>query len=240
MGRAGLLPQVSASYYGSKNYSDVTYLKYYQGKDVTVPRDYNSRNASVSLRQAVFNLEAIAKYRQGIAQSDYSDAVFSGKSEDLIMRLVGAYADAQYTEDQLRLSTAQRDAYVEQMKVNKRLLDLGEGTKTDMLETQAKAELAEAQVIEARDNLANARNALAGIVGMESNNSTRCRPISGRCRCSRPESKTGQHWRWKRMPNWWRSGMRSRWRAWKSTSSVPAMRPGWIWLPATPTTNPTR
>lgn len=167
MGRAGLLPQVSASYYGAKVDSDVTYLKYYQGKDVTTPRDYNSRNASVTLRQAVFNMEAIAKYRQGIAQSDYSDAVFSGKSEDLIMRLVGAYADAQYAEDQLRLSTAQRDAYVEQMKVNKRLLDLGEGTKTDMLETQAKAELAEAQVIEARDNLANARNALTGIIGMD-------------------------------------------------------------------------
>ncbi|MEA5097864.1 MAG: TolC family protein, partial [Burkholderiaceae bacterium] len=86
MGRAGLLPQLSASYYGAKNNSDVTYLKYYQGKDVTIPRDYNSRNASVQLRQSVINLEGIARYRQGAAQSDYSDAVFAGKSEDLILR----------------------------------------------------------------------------------------------------------------------------------------------------------
>lgn len=167
LGRSSLLPQISASYYGAKNNSDVTYLKYYQGKDVTVPRDYNSRVASVSLKQPLINFDGIARYRQGIAQSDYSDAVFAGKSEDLILRLVGAYADAQFAEDQLLLATAQRDAYVEQMKVNKRMFDLGEGTKTDMLETQAKAELSEAQVIEARDNLANARNALAGIVGID-------------------------------------------------------------------------
>lgn len=182
MGRAGLLPQISASYYGAKNDSDITYLKYANGKDVTIPRDYDSRAASLSLRQTVFNLEAIARYRQGAAQADYSDAVFAGKSEDLILRLVSSYADAQFADDQLRLVTAQRDAYVEQMKVNKRLFDLGEGTRTDMLETQAKAELAEAQVIEAQDNLTTARNTLAGIVGMEVKNldalSPHFRPLS--------------------------------------------------------------
>jgi len=170
LGRASLLPQISASYYGAMNRSDVTYVKYYQGKDVTVPRDYNSRVASVSLKQPIISLEGIARYRQGIAQSDYSNAVFVGKREDLILRLVGAYTDAQLAQDQMLLATAQRDAYVEQMKVNKRMFDLGEGTKTDMLETQAKAELSEAQVIEARDNLANARNALAGIIGIEAKN----------------------------------------------------------------------
>jgi protease secretion system outer membrane protein len=76
----------------------------------------------------------------------------------------------QYAEDQLALVTAQRDAFAEQMRVNERMFQKGEGTKTDMLETQAKYDVAEAQVIEARDNLTNARNTLEAIIGRDSGN----------------------------------------------------------------------
>ena len=41
------------------------------------------------------------------------------------------------------------------------------GTKTDMLETQAKLDVAEAQVIEAKDNLLNVKNTFSAIVGNE-------------------------------------------------------------------------
>jgi protease secretion system outer membrane protein len=47
------------------------------------------------------------------------------------------------------------------------LFEKGEGTRTEMLETQAKYDLAEAQVIEARDNLQIMQRTLSGIVGME-------------------------------------------------------------------------
>jgi len=161
IGRASLLPTVSANYSASKNKLE------YSKPASQPPLDYNSNVASISLRQPIINLDGIARYRQGAAQADFSDAQLSGRSRDLIVRVVSAYADAQYADDQLALATAQHDAYNEQMKVNRRLFELGEGTKTDVLETQAKAELAEAQVIEARDNLVTARNTLAGIVGNE-------------------------------------------------------------------------
>ena len=166
MGRSSLLPSASASYTATKNHADIT-AKNILGQDSTSKPIYDTRITSVSFRQPILNLEGIARYRQGAAQADYSDAVFSVRSQELIVRLVGAYADAQFAEDQLRLATAQRDSYNEQMKVNKRMFELGEGTKTDVLETQAKAELSEAQVIESRDNLTTARSTLAGIVGME-------------------------------------------------------------------------
>lgn len=47
------------------------------------------------------------------------------------------------------------------------MFEKGEGTKTDMLETQARYDLAEAQLIEARDNMTNARNNLEAIVGVD-------------------------------------------------------------------------
>jgi protease secretion system outer membrane protein len=57
--------------------------------------------------------------------------------------------------------------YVEQMHVNERLFEKGEGTKTDMLETRARLELAEAQLAEAQDNAVAMRETLAGIIGMD-------------------------------------------------------------------------
>lgn len=166
IGRAGLLPTLSASYGRNKNTGDVT-SQNFLGQPVTSPRDYTSETAVVSLRQPVFNLESLARYRQGQAQANFSDAQFSGRARDLLLRLVSAYVQVLYAQDQLSLITAQRDTFLEQKQVNDRMFLKGEGTRTEMLETQSKLDLAEAQLIEARDNQVNALSALSAIVGKE-------------------------------------------------------------------------
>jgi outer membrane protein, protease secretion system len=168
LGRSSLLPNVSASYATSKNRYDIT-APNFLGQETTTHPANTSKSGGVSLRQSLFNLDGVARYYQGIAQTNYSDAQFSARGQDLVLRVVGAYADAQYAEEQLVLVTAQRDAYAEQMRVNERMFQKGEGTRTDMLETRARYELAEAQVLEAQDNLTTARNTLAGIVGQDVN-----------------------------------------------------------------------
>lgn len=165
LGRSSLLPNLSASYSNSKNRADVT-TKTTWGQNTEL-RDYTSMSGVIQLRQPLLHLEGIARYYQGIAQTDYSDAQFAARRQELIVRLAGAYAEAKYTEDQLALALVQRDAYAEQRRMNDRMFDKGEGTKTDMLETQAQYDLAEAQVLEAQDKVTGARNALAAIVGQE-------------------------------------------------------------------------
>ena len=165
LGRSSLLPNVSANYSTSRNRADITAPSF--GETVTSHPVYTSKIATIGVRQPLINLEGIARYQQGIAQSNYSDAVFSSRAKDLVLRLVSAYADAKYAEDQLALAVAQRDAFAEQMHVNESMFKKGEGTRTDTLETQAKYDFAEAQVIEARDNLTTARNTLAAIVGTD-------------------------------------------------------------------------
>ncbi|TXI95199.1 MAG: type I secretion protein TolC [Burkholderiaceae bacterium] len=86
------------------------------------------------------------------------------------MRVLAAYSDAKFGEDQVALYTAQRDFLLEQKKVNDLMFAKGEAAKTDMLETQAKLDVAEAILLEAQDNLQNARATLAGIVGVEITN----------------------------------------------------------------------
>lgn len=170
IGRAGLLPTIQYVYGTSKNRAEITTPQELAGfrlPDRVDNYDYTSLTNSLSLRQVLFSLDATARYKQGIAQTNYSDAIFSARSKDLIIRLVTAYSDVKFSEDQLDLFRAQRDAYAEQKRINERMFEKGEGTKTDMLETQAKLDVAESQVIEAQDNLLNAKNTFSAIVGSD-------------------------------------------------------------------------
>ena len=89
------------------------------------------------------------------------------RKQDLISRFFGLYVTANYSENVLALAEAQRDAFKNQQVANSRLSKLGEGTKTDLIESQAKLGLAEAQVIEAEYNLVDSRNSLATMIGKE-------------------------------------------------------------------------
>ena len=166
LGRSALLPNISASYSNSKVNADVTYIT---DGIATKPREleYTSKVATVQLRQPIINFEGLARYKQGIAQTDYASAIYQARKQELIVRVAAAYTDALFASTQLRLAEVQRDVYAEQQSVNNRLFEKGEGTKTDMLETQARLDLAEAQVLEARDNVQTARATLAGIIGQE-------------------------------------------------------------------------
>ncbi|CAN7219001.1 TolC family outer membrane protein [Massilia sp. LjRoot122] len=166
LGRAQLLPQVGASYSYGKNVADQEYLQFGVLPTKAHPR-YTSRSAVVQLRQPLFNMEGIARYRQGKVQAAQSEEAYEAGIDEVSVRVVSAYLDALFAEDQLELAKVQRDAHLESQKVNQRLFEKGEGTKTDMLETQARLDLAEAQLVESQDNVIAARNTLEGVIGMD-------------------------------------------------------------------------
>jgi protease secretion system outer membrane protein len=174
LGRSYLLPQVSGSYSLSRNVTDIdTYgvidMAGHKGWSPSQPR-YLSRSGAVQLRQPILNLDGIARYRQGKVQAKQGEAAYAAAGDDVAVRVSSAYMDVLFAEDQLRLSQVSRDVYKEQMHVNDRLFEKGEGTKTDMLETQARLDIAEAQVTEAQDNVVAARETLAGMIGMDPGN----------------------------------------------------------------------
>lgn len=165
LGRSNLLPQLSASYSASKVHADLTQPNFFTAKPDTTHPVYLSHSSTVQVRQPLFSLDAYARYKQGVAQTNYSDAQFSGKTQEMILRVSGAYIDALFASEQVALAQAQRDTLIEQRKVNDRLFEKGEGTKTDMLETQARLDLAEAQLLEALDNQRNATANLSSLIG---------------------------------------------------------------------------
>ena len=165
IGLAGMLPSVTANYGYYKNRAEIE-AEGPRGPSISKP-EYTSRSGSVQLRQPLFNLEAGARHKQGIAQTNMSAAQFSLRGQELVLRVVGAYLDALFANEELALAQAQRDACTEQRKVNDKLFERGEGTRTDMLETQARLDLAEADLLEAQDREVTARATLSGVAGME-------------------------------------------------------------------------
>lgn len=159
-GRAYLLPNVGMSFNTSQNDVDRT-----QNGVPVDPKKFASRVTTLSLRQPLFNLDAWERYKGGRAQTNYSEAMFTGNAQDLIIRLITVYLDVLLAEDQLQLAVAQRDAYAENQQANERMFKLGAGTRTDVLETMARYELSRAMVVEAQDNVETRRNKLAVIIG---------------------------------------------------------------------------
>ena len=165
IGRANLLPNISANYGYNRNNQDITTKN--NNNSITDMRNYNSENGSIQLRQPIFNLESWARYRQGNAQTNLSDKQLEVSKQALITRFFGLFASANYAEDVLALAKAARDGFKLQEDANKLMAVRGEGTKIALIESQAKLSLSEAKVIEAEDNLTDSRNALALMLGKD-------------------------------------------------------------------------
>ncbi len=162
IGMSGLLPNVTFSYGLSKNNGEIS-----QASQPGSQVDYVSKSLTLSARQPLFNMEAYTRYQQSLGQISYGETTLLKSAHDLIARLTAAYLDALLADDQLYLAAAQRDALGETRVRNERLFEKGEGTRTDMLETQARYELAQAQVVESERNVRHKRNALKIIIGSE-------------------------------------------------------------------------
>ncbi|WP_350132122.1 TolC family outer membrane protein [Nitrosomonas sp.] len=165
---ASLLPNLSITHTQNKSSGTIT-GKTQTGQSVSDVVTFDSQISSLTLRQPLINLEAVASYRIGKAQADSSRAKFTGRSQQLIVRLVEAYVETLLAQDHVKLAEAQLVSLEELKRVNERMLIKGEGTTTDVLETQSKHAIAQARVIEANDELEGAQLKLEAIIGQKIN-----------------------------------------------------------------------
>lgn len=161
--RAGLLPSISLSSSASKVLGD----RVTPGANGPIEQnlDYISRSTSLSLRQQIYNREAMTRYEIGQLQAEYAQAVFAAAEQELVVRLATAYFDVLLAQDLIELSEAQLRAYEDQARRAQRMMDRGEGTRTEVADAQARAAMARAELLTAQDRLAVSRQALAGMVG---------------------------------------------------------------------------
>ncbi|UJP05256.1 MAG: TolC family outer membrane protein [Nitrosomonas sp.] len=161
IGRSHLLPSLTVTHTQNKNSGTFT-----QG-DAPEHSSFDGQVSMMTLRQPLFNMEAMAGYQQGKARADSSRAKFAGHGQQLVVRLVEAYVDMLLAQEHVKIAETQRDSLEELRRINEHMLQKGEGTTTDLLETQSKYAIAQAKIIEANDELEIARLKLEAIVGQK-------------------------------------------------------------------------
>ena len=165
IGRAAVLPKIAAAYNQNANRAVQWGAQYTGGPQTSTNWSYPSNYSYVQLTQPIFSLEAFARWRQGIAQADFSQSKFIYNTQDLLIRVAQAYTDLLFAIDQSQFQIAERDAFLEQWNVAKKLNQGGEVSMTDILEAEASYQVAEAKVIDAKDAIENAKRKLDSITG---------------------------------------------------------------------------
>ncbi|MDR7345114.1 protease secretion system outer membrane protein [Pantoea alhagi] len=171
IGRAGLLPTVSLSWQsGLKNWqtSETEQSKGLFSKEthrVTTRRQYQSQSGSIMLKQPLFNYQAWAGYQKGKAQSLMSEANWRASFMDLAVRVINRYLDVMAAQDKVMLVDEQQAAYRQQLRQNQLMLDSGEGTITEVIETESRLSLSAAERMVALDELSAAQHELESLIG---------------------------------------------------------------------------
>jgi protease secretion system outer membrane protein len=173
LAKSQLLPNISLSTADSKVKGDRSSLDLTSGLSGDIPLAYTSSSRSLNLRVPLYSPEGLARWRQGKAQSTYADDLYVVRGKDLANRVSAAYLDVLLAIEILAQAEEQVGVYRNQERVAQRRFAGGEGTRTEVAETQARADLAAVQVIEARDQLSVARRVLTNITGRDSASVTR-------------------------------------------------------------------
>lgn len=163
LGRSGLLPNVSFRYSAGRNDSESRQDGV--GRSTTQTMRYSNTLSSFTLTQALFDASALAQFREGQARADAGSFTMERARQALAVRVLQAYTDALYADDSLALALAQARTLREDALRAQRFVAAGEGTRTDQLEVEARARIVEALVVDAEEQVRNARNSLQVIIG---------------------------------------------------------------------------
>ncbi len=159
-----LLPNLSAT--ATRNNNHLVSTSPGLAGPVTNEERYTSNSRALTLRQPIFRPYQIADYQQAKAQVADANAVLDKETQNVAVRVSGAYLEALLAQDQLALVAAQKSAYTTQVDAAKKRFAGGAGVRTDIDEAQARLDMALAQELEAAQNLEYTRRQLQVMVNV--------------------------------------------------------------------------
>lgn len=164
--RSALLPNAALQASTSKT----TGWREFQGatnQDVRLPLDYSSPQASLQMRVPLFNYDALMRYRQTRVQVLGAEAVYELRGIDLADRVGSAYLQALLAHENVGLVEAEIAAFESHLSRAQQRQLRGEGTRTEVAQTQASVDVARARLLEASDQLELARRVLRRLTGLD-------------------------------------------------------------------------
>ena len=166
--RAGLLPSIGLSGSRSDSTTDGTQIGLNDAGEVTLvdfSSESESTNYSVGLQQTVFRWDRWVALRQAGDRVARAEIDFEAARQDLILRVAERYFNVLAAQDNLAFAEANREAIARQLDQATRRFEVGLIAITDVQEAQAGHDLAIADEIAARRQLASAREQLRELTG---------------------------------------------------------------------------
>lgn len=158
--RSALLPQINAqaAYYNKDtSYKDAS--PFFQDSE------FDRTAWGIGLDQTLFNRQAWVKLSQADLATAEAEARIIAERQKLIVRTAEAYFNVLSAQDNLEFAQAERQAIARQLEQTEERFRVGMIAVTDVKESQAQADLAIAQEIEAQNQLDVALEELRVIAG---------------------------------------------------------------------------
>ena len=165
--QAGLGPQVNLQ--GTLNTQYQEFGRTFTTPIGTFPLDGSSQRATIGIeaRQSLWSGGSLTAERDlARAGVDESDARLIGVEQSLVLDVVTAFMDVRYAESEFAIRESNVDALREQVRAAKDRFDVGDVTRTDVAQAEARAASSEAQLAGSRARLANARAIYEQVVGV--------------------------------------------------------------------------
>ena len=156
---ANFLPQVGLTANQNKTWLDSS-SRLFAGKT-----DYTSHGYTLSLNQSVYKRENFVQKTQAEIAMKGADASYVVAEQALTLRVAERYFGVLGAQDDLTFALAEREAISKQLEQMQQRFDVGMATITDITESQAAYDLANARVIQAQNDLANAQEQLRETAG---------------------------------------------------------------------------
>lgn len=156
---ANFLPQVDLSANDSKVWLDRS-ANTFSGN-----ADYNTHGYTLSLVQPLYRQQNYIIKDQANIAIEGATASYAVAEQALIVRVAERYFEVLGTEDDLTFALAEKEAIAKQLEQTQQRFDVGMATITDVTESQAAYDIANASVIAAQNALANSKESLRETAG---------------------------------------------------------------------------
>ncbi len=170
--RGSLLPQLSAggswasgSNTGQQSFQQEVSPGVVEFRTVEAESEFDSFGWNAELRQTVFRWDQFVGLKQANKRVAKAEIDFEAAQQDLIVRVVLRYFDVLGAEDRLTSIHADRLAIARQLEQAKQRFDVGLIAITDVQESQAAYDQSIASEIQAKREVATARELLREITG---------------------------------------------------------------------------
>lgn len=167
LGRAGMLPHLSAMFKRTQNWGQLTEPGP-RGNEIETELDYVGKKNRVKLTQTIFDWTKINAWQKGYAEADRSQSVFDNKVSGIAMQLVERYLQVLLAQQEVALAEKKLKVTKRYVEIARNLYKGGEGTITDVRKAEARRARTYARLQKAQSSLAVAQRKLQAMTGRPS------------------------------------------------------------------------